>query len=288
MNRIPRTFGTHSGTFHADEVTACALLLFYNRIDEDKIVRTRNQEILSELEYVCDVGGIFDPRQKRFDHHQQEYTGYLSSAGMVLNYLYSEGVVDLGKYEYLKDKLIDGVDQIDNGLTDPSPGHCSFSAVIANFTPTAYDATEGEMREAFDSALTFTLGHLRRLIEKYDYIQGCKSEVEAEMEKKGNCLFFERAMPWMEAFFELGGDRHPAKFVIMPSGSHWKLRGIPPTYQDRMRVRVPLPEAWAGLLEQELKKVTQIPGAIFCHKGRFISVWKTKEDALKAYQLIKR
>ena len=35
-------------------------------------------------------------------------------------------------------------------------------------------------------------------------------------------------------------------------------------------------------LEEELKKVSGIKGAIFCHKGRFISIWETKEDALKA------
>ena len=28
----------------------------------------------------------------------------------------------------------------------------------------------------------------------------------------------------MENFFDLGGDVHPAQFVIMPSGKHWKLQ----------------------------------------------------------------
>ena len=27
---LSRSFGTHDGSFHADEVTACALLLFFN------------------------------------------------------------------------------------------------------------------------------------------------------------------------------------------------------------------------------------------------------------------
>jgi uncharacterized UPF0160 family protein len=47
-----------------------------------------------------------------------------------------------------------------------------------------------------------------------------------------------------------------------------------------------LPKEWAGLLEDDLKKVTGIHGAIFCHKGRFISVWETKEDALQALTLV--
>ena len=79
---------------------------------------------------------------------------------------------------------------------------------------------------------------------------------------------------------------HPAVFVIMPSGKHWKLRGIPPSPRDRMSVRYPLPLAWAGLIEQELVEQTGISGAVFCHKGRFISIWKTKEDAFKALNLV--
>ena len=93
-------------------------------------------------------------------------------------------------------------------------------------------------------------------------------------------------MPWMECFFEMGGENHPALFVVMPSSGHWKLRGIPPNNEERMKVRQPLPEKWAGLLEEELKQISGIPGAIFCHKGRFISVWETKEDVLKALNYV--
>ena len=62
---IPRSLGTHSGTFHADEVTACALLLVYDLIDRDKIIRTRDITKLSTCEFVCDVGGEYDPLKKR-------------------------------------------------------------------------------------------------------------------------------------------------------------------------------------------------------------------------------
>ena len=72
----------------------------------------------------------------------------------------------------------------------------------------------------------------------------------------------------------------------MPSGMHWKLRGIPPNSRDRMKIRKPLPERWAGLMGEQLKKVTEIQGAIFCHKGRFISVWETKEDAMNALKKV--
>jgi len=106
------------------------------------------------------------------------------------------------------------------------------------------------------------------------------------MKTKEKYLFFANPMPWMDTFFELGGEQHQALFIVMPSGGHWKLRGIPPTSDDRWKVRMPLPEKWAGLMEGELRKACGIEGAIFCHKGRFISVWETKEDALKALAAI--
>jgi uncharacterized UPF0160 family protein len=49
-----------------------------------------------------------------------------------------------------------------------------------------------------------------------------------------------------------------------------------------MEVRRALPKDWAGLLGEDLVKKTNISGAVFCHKGRFISIWKTKEDAIRA------
>ena len=92
VKKNPRSFGTHDGSFHADEVTACALLILFDLIDEDKIVRTRHREELSACEYVCDVGGIYDPKNKLFDHHQVDYQGPMSSAGMILLHL-----LDIGK-----------------------------------------------------------------------------------------------------------------------------------------------------------------------------------------------
>jgi uncharacterized UPF0160 family protein len=52
-----------------------------------------------------------------------------------------------------------------------------------------------------------------------------------------------------------------------------------------MKVRKPLPESWAGLRDEELRRASGIAGAIFCHKGRFISIWETKEAAIKALHI---
>lgn len=283
----PRSFGTHDGTFHADEVTACSLLVLFSRIDVDRVYRTRDPKILETCEYVCDVGGIYDPSQKRFDHHQVEYQGPMSSAGMILLYLKEEGEISEEVYQYFRSSIILGIDAHDNGEVRLEPGVTSFSQVVSNFMPIAYDTPAERVDSAFFEALGLVWGHLKRMLERFEYTQGCKEEVRQVMQRSSELLIFERALPWMENFFELAGEKHPAKFVIMPAKEHWKLRGIPPSLSERMQVRVPLPKSWAGLHEKDLEEVTKIPGSVFCHKGRFISIWETKEAALEAWRKVK-
>lgn len=281
-NKVLRSCGTHNGSFHADEVTACALLILFGLIDEDKIVRTRDPNELNCCEYVCDVGGVYDPERKLFDHHQVEYAGRLSSAGMILLYLKEQGIINEAEYQMFNNHIIIGVDDHDNGLDPQILGVTTYSHVINNFTPIHYDASPEEQDAAFHEALQFVKGHLRRMWDRYLYTFSCKEIVAEAMKSRSSYLLFERAIPWMDCFFELDGANHPAAFIIMPSGIHWKLRGIPPTSDDKMEVRIAQPKEWAGHLEDDLKEISGIPGAIFCHKGRFISVWETKEDALKA------
>ena len=281
-----RSLGTHDGSFHADEVTACSLLLLFDQIDRDKIYRTRDPKIIENCETVCDVGGVYDPKRRRFDHHQIDYQGAMSSAGMVLLYLKEKSIIEPHLYDHLNKSLVMGVDAHDNGVAKLEPGTSSFSQVVSNFLPIEYDVSSEVMHGAFFRAVDFVIGHLDRLCKRHHYTLNCRSVVQQAMTQGGNALIFEESLPWMENFFDLGGDVHPAQFVIMPSGPHWKLRGIPPTLAERMKVRRPLPEEWAGLQTKELQKVCGIQGAVFCHKGRFISIWETKEGAVKALHIV--
>jgi len=284
--KLLRSVGVHDGSFHADEVSACSLLIHFGLVDRNQVVRSRDYDKLFLCEYICDVGGIYDPKNKKFDHHQADYKGDLSSAGMVLHYLKDTHIISHSLFEHLNHSWILGVDAHDIGKYTADIGTSTFSHIIANFMPIAYDASDQELQKGFDAALDFTLAHLGRMVERFYYMRSCKKEVEAAMLASDTVLFFDRMLPWMDLFFDMGGEEHPALFVIMPSSSGWKLRGIPPNGRDRMKVRQPLPEKWAGLLDQKLEEVSGIPGALFCHKGRFISVWKTKEAAFEALKKI--
>ncbi len=280
-----RSFGTHDGSFHADEVTACSLLLLFDCIDQEKVRRTRDPSILASCDYVCDVGGSYEPTLRRFDHHQAEYSGLLSSAGMVLLYLREQGWISESLYDWFDKGLIRGIDAHDNGRSVQEEGVATFSHVIANFLPICHEASSEEMDAAFFQAVSFTLVYLRQMKERHAYMRRCEGIVRDAMARGGQALIFDRSLPWMDNFFALGGAVHPAQFVVMPAGGHWKLRGIPPTLEERMKVRRPLPAHWAGLHEAELREASGIEGAIFCHKGLFISIWNTKEEALRALHL---
>jgi len=284
--KIRNSLGIHDGIFHADEVTAAAFLVLSGLVNRDNIVRTRDVEKLARCEFVCDVGGVYNPQKKLFDHHQADYKGDLSSAGMILLYLQERKIISEEEYKMFNNSLVIGIDAHDNGKAPQEVGYSSFSHVIANFTPISYSITPEEIDSHFFEALSFVEGHLHRLKKRYEYNVACRKIVATSMAQCHTCLFFDKMIPWQESFFALGGKEHPALFIIMPAGEHWKLRAIPPDYEHRMQVRLPLPEKWAGLLEEDLKKVTGLPGAVFCHKGRFTSVWQTKEEAILALKMV--
>ena len=69
-----KVIGTHDGPFHADDVMACALLKRHPDFKDAKIVRTRDEVKLGECDIVVDVGEKFSHEDRRYDHHQADFT----------------------------------------------------------------------------------------------------------------------------------------------------------------------------------------------------------------------
>ncbi len=55
--------GTHNGSFHCDEALGCYLLQKSDRFKDSEVVRSRDQEVLKDLDIVIDVGGVYDPSE---------------------------------------------------------------------------------------------------------------------------------------------------------------------------------------------------------------------------------
>jgi uncharacterized UPF0160 family protein len=91
LKRKALTIGTHNGTFHCDEALGCFLLSKTEKYKDADVVRSRDPAVLANMDVVIDVGGVYEPSNNRFDHHQRGFDeafghGYvtkLSSAGLV-------------------------------------------------------------------------------------------------------------------------------------------------------------------------------------------------------------
>lgn len=285
---MPALVATHNGAFHADDVMAFAMIRAF--VDPDAtVVRTRDPERIARADIVIDVGGVYDPPTRRFDHHQPTYQGPWSAAGMVLEWLAEEGRVDPRLAASLRRDVMDYLDAVDNGRTAPKRGVPCFPSIVASFN----HPSTGPDGETFDAryleAVAFAQAWLRGLVANFEATEAARLVVRAAMERAAQSgsrvIEFEEYVPWKEPYFENGGEEHPTEFVLHPgSDSTWRVVAIPPEAGSMAQKR-PLPEPWAGLSDAALEAVTGIPGSVFCHKNRFIAVFRSREGAREAARI---
>ena len=76
-------------------------------------------------------------------------------------------------------------------------------------------------------------------------------------------------------------------FVVVPASKSlesWKLLAVPSSINS-FENRKNLPQAWAGLKDEELQKISGVSDATFCHRGLFLAGAKSKEGAIKLAQI---
>jgi len=280
---MPMVVATHDGPFHADDVMAVALLRTFVAPDAT-IVRTRDPARIDEADIVVDVGALHEPARGRFDHHQSSYQGPLSSAGMVLQWLIAEGTVDGELGERLQKGAVDYIDEVDNGRTAPDPRVPCFPRIVEALNQPA------RSHEAFDRAFASAVGFAEAWLQgwraEHERVLEARRVVTAAMadavERGTRVIELEEYLPWKEVYFAHGGVEHPTDYVLHPgTDGSWRIVAIPPKLGDFDQKRS-LPAEWAGLTDEDLEAVTGIPGSVFCHKNRFIAVFRTREAALAA------
>jgi uncharacterized UPF0160 family protein len=274
---------THSGPFHADDVMAVALLRRFVEADAS-LIRTRDLARISACELVVDVGGVYAPERGRFDHHQATYTGPLSSAGMVLQQLAAEGRITASLARYLASNALDYVDAVDNGRVAPKAGVPCFPRIVE--ATNALANSEEEYDRAFGQALVIAGIFLEGLVAEHTRTVEAEAQVVAAMEAAratgSNLIELPTYINWKPAYFANGGETHPTEFVLFPgTDATWRVIAIPPR-EGEFGQKVSLPADWAGLTEAALEAHTGVAGSLFCHKNRFIAVFKTRDAAVAA------
>ncbi len=287
---------THSGKFHSDDVFAVAVL---SRVFGDvEIVRTRDESIIQSADVVVDVGSVYDASARRFDHHQETGAGVrdngipYASFGIVWK-AYGEQVCGDAEIAQTIDRvLVQPIDAGDNGVdlsTPTFPGVFPYTvgSIVNLFRPTH---TEGEEYDAlFLRAVEWAAWVLEREIKISKDARSGKNLVES---------FYNNAPDKRLIIFDttnvLGREltvdflmAHPEVLYAVlyrKDVDSWQLIAMNES-EETYRVRKPLPKAWAGKRDQELISITGVPDAIFCHRGLFMAVAKSKEGAITLAEL---
>jgi uncharacterized UPF0160 family protein len=295
---------THGGKFHADDAWAVAVL--HVLFPEAEIRRTRDPAVIERADFAIDVGGIWDPANGRFDHHQKGFsaarpTGVpYASAGLVWKE-YGARCVSALAAEHTGQRLTDDealhityaidadivqyLDLSDVGAAKNAPGGYGLSAVISGFNPGWLD----DQRMGYgDAADGYRLSQFRRalgtltdiMINAVKYRVGALLAVEqirqSDVLEGGKVLFLKNsALPWAAVVRK---EMPKVLFVISHNlaEQRYMLHTVPIS-SESFTARADLPEAWAGLRDAQLAAVTGVPDAGFCHNGRFIAAAKSYE-----------
>ncbi|MEA2112752.1 MAG: MYG1 family protein [Patescibacteria group bacterium] len=298
---------THNGGFHADDVFAVAAVKmwvgknsskgFFNK-PKIKVIRTRDEKIISEGDFVVDIGGEYDFTKKFFDHHQLGGAGKrsngipFSSFGLVWKE-YGKAICDSQEAADLIDsKIVQSIDAVDNGVDlcnliypDVKPYFISDLIGSYNFVP---KKKKGEVLDGnFLEAVSLAKNILGKEIEMAKVEISEKEYVREVYQQSGDkkIIILNKNISdnsWGEVLI---GHDEPL-YVVKPDGGskNWKIKTVRKN-SFSFENRKDFPENWAGKTGSELSEITGVQGCIFCHNKRFITVVKSREGSIELARL---
>ncbi|KDR85017.1 hypothetical protein GALMADRAFT_233581 [Galerina marginata CBS 339.88] len=263
---------------------------------------------------------LFDHHQRGFT----EVLGHgfdtkLSSAGLVYKHFGQEVIANrtqlpLGDPKvnvlWLKmyKEFVEAIDGIDNGITQyPTDikakysSRTDLSSRVGALNPWWNQSTDSQTVDGlFEKASQLTgqefLGKLDYYANAWlparDLLIQSVATSKADHDPTGKIIVFEQFLPWKEHLFELEADPsvpaiepNQAIYVVYPdeTAGNWRVQAVPLSPAS-FESRKALPEAWRGLRDEELSKVSGIDGGIFIHASGFIGGNETKVGALKIAQ----
>lgn len=308
---MTKTIAVHDGTFHSDDALAVFFLRQLPAFSGARVLRTRDADAIAGADAVCDVGGVFDPKAMRFDHHQKDCKELfleshipLASCGMV----YREFMREINKallaangrnvdkhIDYVCERMyflfVQEIDAIDNGVEqypeDAVPLyqlHTTISERIRMMNECAEfeDAVELIGSEYLNRLLNF----VDTEIPLIDMSKKAFSD-RFSVDSSGKIVLFdvfckaENFLKRLEKESKIKQDKQLLYIVNPRTGGNWMIYAIGTGRQFESRKSLP----FKGLRDEELSKACGIPGGIFVHKSGFLAAFKTKEQALSFAKL---
>ncbi len=285
---------THNGVFHSDEVFSTVILK--NIIDKEEIKIARTSNVNGDIKgIVYDVGG------GKYDHHQYGGNGErengikYSSFGLIwkdfgkdyLKNINAENIDDVWKE--IDRKVVQTIDAVDNGQLKKNSQFdfeiLTIPSLISMFN-SKWDE-EDNQDNYFIQAVDFAQEILYKIIVEVNSKFKAKETIEKIIEKSENqMLILDKFMPWKEFLLESKNSKASTiLYVIFPSNrGGYNIYAVPKEVGS-FEARKLFPESWAGLKNDELKKISGVESLSFCHNGRFICATGTLEDAIKVAKI---
>lgn len=285
---------THDGSFHTDDIFAAATLsiILERKSEEFQIIRTRDEEIIKEGDYVFDVGGIYDADKNRFDHHQPGGAGKhdnsieYASFGLVWKKFGEEVAGSMKAAEIIEKKLVSPIDAGDNGINLFDLKSEVFPYLIQSafnsFNPGWKDASREIITSKFLECVKIAKDILNNEIERaQDALEAEEIIFKIYQESADKrIIILDKKYPYeqMENYPE------PIFVIYLRLDGSWGVEGVAENKNSREK-RKSFPADWAGLRDEELQKVSGVSDAVFCHRALFMAVAKSKEGAIKLAQI---
>jgi len=289
---MTKTIITHGGAFHTDEIFAVATLMLHLKNEEVTVLRTRDEALFPRADYVVDVGGVLNPEEGRFDHHQQGGAGSHSNSipyasfGLVWR---EYGIKLCGGNENvaknIETKLVSSVDAFDNGVSISTNLHkdiypYSIGQFFGSFLP-SFNGNKEDYDTAFNTCVNIAKELLEREISKAlerVTLERIVEDIYQKTEDK-RVIILDKKYPWESALMKFPEPL----FAVYPNAenNNWNAKAVPADNNILFSVRKQFPETWAGKRGEALVAVTEVADAVFCHNARFIVVAESKEGILE-------
>ncbi len=284
---------THDAKFHTDDVFATATLFLALGKENCKVVRTRDEKIITEADYVVDVGGEYDPERNRFDHHQINGAGQrengvpYASFGLIWNKFGPQVAGSKKIAEVIDRTLVTPIDAIDNGVDVAKPliedlYQVDINSIVNFYRPTWKESPVWD--EAFlkcvDWAIFVITRSIRMVQDAEEAIKISKDSYDSAEDKRIIVIDKQYDIGRETAVSTLSDLPEPLFAVLYRSDAkNWQVVAM--RKGDGFESKKPLPSEWRGRRDQELTLITGIEDAVFCHRGGFMCIVGSREGAIE-------
>ncbi len=281
-----KTIATHNGQFHLDELVAIAIMKLID--DNIMVVRTRKPETYNACDMRVDVGEEYNLELNTYDHHQREEippreNGVpYASAGLVWKHFGRSLCSSDDVHARIDKELIQPVDIIDSGkdISDGKAFMRSFSMhrEIGNLNRIVGLGKESEV-SAFNRSIVQVIGMLENELLVANEQANVDEHIREILSRyKGKpYVVLDEGMLWWQNVIVSETDK--TYVIFLGSDGRYKVQGVPPAIGE-FSCRKPFPKEWRGHTN-ELSKISNVEGALFCHKNGFLSSTNSLDSAIK-------